>query len=222
MNGVLHVVEDVEAALAAAAAAASATAGATAGGGTTGGHDGHAQHAATATAAAAPGAGATRGFVRAWTLDDFSGSLRLGRASAQRGRAVMDQASCLKCHAIDGAGGQTGPDLREVVPRYGHRRLLQQVLDPSRHIADGYAAEQFFLTGGDVVSGRVKAEDAEAVWVQDDPYKDEPRRVEKARVEERRVSEVSVRPEGLLWTFGREEILDLLAYLETLRGAGGP
>ncbi|MBM3985637.1 MAG: c-type cytochrome, partial [Planctomycetes bacterium] len=138
------------------------------------------------------------------------------------GRVVMDQGSCLKCHAIDGAGGKTGPDFREVVPRHGHRRLLQQVLDPSRHIADGYAAEQFFLTGGDVVSGRVMGEDADAVWVQDDPYKDEPRRVEKARVEERRVSEVSVMPEGLLWTFERGEIADLLAYLETLRETPGP
>ncbi len=218
MNGTLHVVDDLEAALAAAAAAG---AGAEAGGAGTDGHGAHAGHgvADVGTGAQVAGAGAgTRAFVKAWTLDDFGGPLRPGRASPERGRSVLGLASCLKCHAIDGVGGKTGPDLREVVPRYGIRRLLQQVLEPSRHIAEGYAAELFFLRGGGVVSGRVVQEDDIAVWVLDDPYKDQPRRVEKAQVEERRVSEVSVMPEGLLWTFGREEIADLVAYMETLRG----
>ena len=117
-------------------------------------------------------------------------------------------------------GGRTGPDLREVAGRYARDELLTQVLEPSALLAEGYAAEMFFLANGSVIAGRILAEDDATVSVQDDPYRDTPRVLRHDEIGERRVSEISVMPEGLLSTFTREEILDLIAYVESLRPDG--
>ncbi len=158
-----------------------------------------------------------RPFVRHWTPEDFSTLPEVAAADTPRGRDVLDAAGCLKCHAVDGAGGRTGPELREVAARWDSRGLIEQILQPSRTIAEGYGAELFFLRGGDVIAGRVLGEDAEGVDVLDDPYRDAPRRVPRAAIEERRPSEVSIMPEGLLATFSREEIVSLVGYLASLR-----
>jgi putative heme-binding domain-containing protein len=178
--------------------------------------------AAALAQAAAPPAAPTRAFVRSWTTDDFRAGLD-APADATRGREVLTAASCLKCHAIDGEGGRTGPDLRTVAVGRDRAALLQQVLQPSALIAKGYEAQLFFLRDGGVVSGRVLSEDAAGVDVLDDPYSGKTRHVALADVSERRASEVSVMPEGLLSTFQKQDVLDLLAFLESLQPAGaGP
>ncbi len=168
-------------------------------------------------------AAATRSFVRQWTLDDFPGAQPLpggsDEAAAQRGHEVLRAASCSLCHAVDGVGGRTGPELREVAARYDGRELLTHVLEPSRLIAEDYRAELFFTRDGDVLAGRVLAEDATHVTLLDNPYAEDAIRLALDEVEFRRPADVSVMPEGLLSTFERDEILDLLAYLQTL-GSG--
>jgi putative heme-binding domain-containing protein len=168
--------------------------------------------------AAAPVAPA-RAFVRHWTIEDFAAGVPEPAGDPARGKAVLDAAGCLKCHAVDGAGGRTGPELRDVAARWDRADLLEQILQPSRNIAEGYATELFFLRGGDVVAGRVLGEDVDGVDVLDDPYREAPRRVPRASIEERRPSEVSIMPEGLLATFTREEIVSLVGYLASLRPA---
>jgi putative heme-binding domain-containing protein len=161
---------------------------------------------------------AARAFVRQWTLDELAPRLaKLEQASSERGRAILEEASCLKCHQVGGQGGRTGPPLEEVVARYESRELLAQILDPSATILEGYRSEIFFLNDGGVLAGRVLEEDQRAAHVQTDPYRDETVAIAHEDVELRRVSEVSAMPEGLLTTFEAEEILDLLAWLESLR-----
>jgi putative heme-binding domain-containing protein len=171
-----------------------------------------------ASPASAPSTAATRAFVRHWRRADFPARLPDAEAgAAARGRAVLEAASCLRCHAVDGEGGRTGPGLREAAARHAQDALLTHLLDPSAEIAEGYGAELFFLADGGVLSGRVVAEDDDTVSVQDDPYREAPRVLRRGQIAERRVSQVSVMPEGLLSTFTREEILDLIAWLDAQR-----
>ncbi|MCP3919526.1 MAG: hypothetical protein GY711_28650, partial [bacterium] len=170
-------------------------------------------------AASAEPALPSRPFVRNWTTDDLRPHLRkvLG-ASAERGRVVLDDASCLTCHAIDSEGGVTGPDLTEVVERYGSvEELLDQIVDPSAQILEGYESEIFLTTDGHVVSGHIVRDEGDVLLVQDDPYRDDYLELPVDEIEERATSSVSLMPAGLLSTFEREEILDLLAFLESLR-----
>ncbi|HVS08539.1 MAG TPA: PVC-type heme-binding CxxCH protein [Planctomycetota bacterium] len=157
-------------------------------------------------------------FVRTWTLADLAPHLaELPSRSPARGRAILEAASCLSCHSVAGEGGSTGPELEDVTVRYSAKELLVHVLEPSASILEGYEAELFVLTSGRAVSGRVMAEEPGLLLVRDDPYRDDLLELPLADIEERRPATLSTMPEGLLSTFERDEILDLLAYLESLR-----
>ncbi len=175
---------------------------------------GHAEHAGGGEAAS------TRRFVDNWTRAEFPtdlDGLGFDDEAVLRGRAVLEEASCLLCHRVGAAGGLTGPELTEVVGRYDREGLLTQLLDPSAILAEGYAAELLFTRDGGVVAGRVRAEDEHEVSIQEDPYSETLTVVLVEDIDERRSSDVSVMPDGLLWTYHRAEVLDLLAYLDSLR-----
>ena len=165
------------------------------------------------------GAAPARPFVRSWTADEFHGALEaLDTADAERGRALVEEASCLRCHAVDGEGGITGPDLRDAVARLETpEALLAHLIDPSLEIREGYESELFFTTDGGVVAGRVMGEEPGLLLIQDDPYRDDVLELPLADIEERRPADLSLMPAGLLSTLQRDEILDLLAFLESLR-----
>jgi putative heme-binding domain-containing protein len=159
-----------------------------------------------------------RTFVRTWTLADLAPHLaELPSRSPTRGRAILEAASCLSCHRVAGEGGSTGPELENVAVRYSAKELLAHILEPSASILEGYEAELFVLTSGRAVSGRVMAEEPGLLLVRDDPYREDLLELPLADIEERRPATLSTMPEGLLSTFERDEILDLLAYMESLR-----
>lgn len=162
---------------------------------------------------------ARRSFVKAWTADDLRPALaRLPDADPVRGRAIAEEASCLICHSVGGEGGLTGPAYEDVVGRHVDAdALLTHVLEPSEEIAEGYQMEILFLNDGRVMAGFVVEEDRETVTINTDPYKPDPTVVARTDIQERRTSELSAMPEGLLWTWEQDEILDLLAWLESLR-----
>jgi len=156
--------------------------------------------------------------VREWNYGELEPELaHLDQHSAKAGRVVFETASCVRCHAVNGEGGHTGPDLAEVVARRPTEELLAQVLEPSLEIAPEFHNEMFFMLDGTIHAGRVVREEAETAWVQEDAYSEkEPVEVPLVDVEERIVSNVSTMPSGLLSTFQRDEILDLFAYLRSL------
>ena len=59
---------------------------------------------------------------------------------AVRGRKIFygDTASCYKCHAFAGSGGDVGPDLTAVRTKLGKEAVLDSILNPSAVIAVGY------------------------------------------------------------------------------------
>ncbi len=170
-------------------------------------------------------AAAQRSYVAFWSVDDFTDQLHgVDQQLPERGRSLFEVASCGLCHVVDNtpsaSGGQrpqTGPPLNEVVLRHDRAALLTHILDPSAEILEGYASETFVTTGGGVLSGRVLAEDANQVDVQVDPYKGTVRELPKSEIARRRPSQISTMPEGLLSTFEKDEVLALIAYLESLR-----
>jgi quinoprotein glucose dehydrogenase len=48
---------------------------------------------------------------------------------------------CKRCHAIDGEGGETGPDLSAMGARMGSTEILEALILPNAKITAGYAAE---------------------------------------------------------------------------------
>jgi hypothetical protein len=76
----------------------------------------------------------------------------------------------------------------------------------------------FLTDDGQVVAGLVMQDDADTIHVLPNPLKpEEVEIVHKSNIQEQRKSDVSTMPEGLLDTFEKDEILDLLAFVQ----AGG-
>ena len=57
-----------------------------------------------------------------------------------RGEAVYRRASlsCMKCHAIGGAGGKVGPDMGSIGGSAQIDYLVQSLLDPNAKVKEGY------------------------------------------------------------------------------------
>ena len=77
-------------------------------------------------------------------------------------------------------------------------------------------------TAGLVIIGRIVEETPEKVVLRTKPLEPETVTVKKSEIETRSLSKVSPMPAGLLNTFTKDEILDLLAYLESLGDATHP
>jgi len=160
----------------------------------------------------------TRRFVKEWKLADFDNMLvDRKRRDLGRGRRLFTEVSCAQCHRFGREGGLAGPDLTAVASRFDRYALLESMIEPSKVIADVYRTVTITMKSGAIVEGRVVAEDDKTLLVASNPVdpSDSRRRLAKADVASRKISALSAMPSGLLNTLEMDEILDLLAWLET-------
>lgn len=157
-----------------------------------------------------------RRFVKRWQLSDFTSELVASTDASQRnGKVVFQQAGCIKCHRIGQDGSQLGPDLTEVTNRHTGPKLLQQILSPSSEIHPKYQTWIVVTDEGKVHAGLLLQQNESQVTLLPNPLRpDDTVQIQRANIEEMEASKQSTMPDGLLMTFTRQEILDLLAYLQ--------
>ncbi len=152
-----------------------------------------------------------------WKFDEILSQLdKVDRGrNYEKGKQSYAAAQCLKCHRFGESGGGVGPDLTAVASRYGRREILEAVMEPSKVISEQYHNEVFNLSSGKQVVGRVVDETPETISVQPNPL--EPTRVtfKKSEIDERMASKVSPMPDKLVDVLTADEILDLIAYMES-------
>jgi putative heme-binding domain-containing protein len=117
---------------------------------------------------------------------------------------------------MSGEGAKIGPDLTKVSEKYKGEKLLRQILEPSTEINEQFRTWLIQTSDGDVVTGLVLKEDADALHVMTNLLKPaEVTVLPKSKVQAKKVAELSLMPTGMLVTLTKEEILDLVAYLES-------
>jgi putative heme-binding domain-containing protein len=160
-----------------------------------------------------------RAFVKEWTSAELLPLLNQvgkGRDFA-RGKAAYASAQCILCHRYGDEGGAAGPDLTNVSTRFKRQDLLESITEPSKVLSEQYQMTVFTMKDGSAIAGRISQESDEAVVVMTNPF--DPAitaTVFKPDLKSREFSKVSLMPPGLLNTFKDDEILDLLAYLESM------
>jgi putative membrane-bound dehydrogenase-like protein len=143
--------------------------------------------------------------------------------SAERGKQVWaasltGAAQCAKCHMVRGVGGQIGPDLSMIGKKGSAENLFDSILDPSKAIADQYLQHQVRTTADLTVTGLLVADTPQAITLRDANGKDTT--IPKAEVEgEVRKLKVSIMPEDIVAALTEDELIDLVAYLQTLQTA---
>ena len=155
--------------------------------------------------------------VKEWKAADLLGKLdRVSRGrSFDGGRLAFAAAQCAACHRVGNAGGVIGPDLTAVASRLNRRDLLDSILDPSRVIDDKFRNTIFGMKDGTSVTGIVEREEATKIMVRTSPQSAQTTALNRAEIVSREASAVSPMPPGLLNVLTENQILDLMAFLES-------
>ncbi|MGI8604179.1 MAG: c-type cytochrome [Verrucomicrobiales bacterium] len=155
---------------------------------------------------------------RPYTVDE---ALKLceGRMSGRdfaRGKNLFVATACLTCHRFAGEGGGLGPDLTGSANRYSLRDLLENIIDPSKAISDQYESTMIEKTDGSVLVGRILQQDGGKISVAMNPLvPGESVEVRATDVKERKPYPISMMPPALLNQLNEDEVLDLVAYIQS-------
>jgi putative heme-binding domain-containing protein len=167
-----------------------------------------------------PAAATPRKLVQQWKVDDLLDAVADSSHTPnfERGREVFAAAQCYKCHRMGVQGGILGPDLTGAGGRFNYRDLLVSMIEPNKVISDQYAATQFLTTDGKIVTGRIINMAGDQLRVMTNMLDPSSlTTIKRGDVEEALPAKNSMMPAGLLDTFTKQEIADLVAYLR----AGG-
>jgi putative heme-binding domain-containing protein len=132
--------------------------------------------------------------------------------SLDEGRAIFDKL-CAQCHKFGSIGKDVGPDLTTMTSRLKKKDIVESILWPSKTISDQFEMALIQTKTGDVISGMVQRENAQAVFMVTAQAPDKPIRVLKAQIAARKKSTVSMMPEGLVDDLGAGPVGSLIAFL---------
>jgi putative heme-binding domain-containing protein len=160
----------------------------------------------------------TRQAVKEWKTADILPLLdqvTRGR-NFEKGRQAFVDAQCLACHRFGNEGGGTGPDLTVVSTRFSRRDILESITEPSKVVSEQFQNTTVVLKNGDDVTGRLVDEQKDKLILVPNPLQPNNRvEVKKSDVKSRGFSKISPMPEGLINVLSQDDILDLLAFLES-------
>src|SRR5262249_11677684 len=138
--------------------------------------------------------------------------------NVERGRKLFFDAAktqCVKCHRVGDQGERIGPELTGVGSRCPRIHLIESILQPSRTVAPGFQTLGVTLKGGRVLAGVRVAETDDTLTLADNQGNKHVLR--KANIEDQQLQPVSVMPEGLEKPLSRDEFVDLIAFLASLK-----
>ena len=135
----------------------------------------------------------------------------IASADLNNGEALF-QKSCGACHQMYGKGGNLGPDLTGS-NRQNLDYILSNILDPNGDIQDDYKMVIITTRDGRTWVGNVSSENERQVTLkvvgQDQVI------INSSNIQSRETAPKSMMPEGLLQTMTDQEVIDLIAFLQT-------
>jgi quinoprotein glucose dehydrogenase len=137
--------------------------------------------------------------------------------SAEAGRRIFlgkAEVSCLRCHKVQGVGGEVGPDLSDIGRRQKRDYLLESLIAPNKQIAKGFETLVLTLNNGKSLTGVLKSEDADEIRLM--TPEGQLLLVRKDQVDARD-SGKSAMPEDVTKHLTRLEIRDLVEFLAGLK-----
>lgn len=144
------------------------------------------------------------------------------KGSLNRGRDLMiaslkNDVACMKCHTINGEGGQVGPDLSVIGSKASRENLLESILYPSRAVADQYVSWVVETKGGKSYTGLLIEDGPEQILLRDVNAKDH--RIARKDIDSRMKSPVSLMPDNLIQHMREEDLADIVEYLYSRKSA---
>jgi putative heme-binding domain-containing protein len=129
---------------------------------------------------------------------------------AARGKRVFGE-QCAKCHVLDGAGTEVGPDLGTIRGRPASV-LLTDILWPNRSIAAGYETYVVERVSGGIEQGVLAAQTPTAVVLRQEEGRE--RLIPRDDIKRMYGSTLSAMPADLDRTLQPQQLADLVAFLK--------
>jgi putative membrane-bound dehydrogenase-like protein len=136
----------------------------------------------------------------------------------RRGQHIFQspRVACTTCHAVGYVGGDLGPELSAVGKIRSKRDLLEAIVHPSASFVRSFEPVILTKNDGSALSGIIKNESKEEILLAVGPgaYLT----VARNDVKEIGPSPVSLMPPGMNFVLDKQELADLLAYLQSRKG----
>ncbi len=143
----------------------------------------------------------------------------IAKGDAARGERIFRRKdlNCMKCHSINRAGGQVGPELSAVGGSSPIDYVVNSVLNPNLAVKEQYVTRIFALSTGKVLTGVVIDRDDVRVNMRD--ANGNIVKIPTADIEEE-IAGKSLMPQGLTKFLTRDELLDLTKFISELGKPG--
>lgn len=149
-----------------------------------------------------------------YTADSYQETMYGG--SWWAGRNVFNNnptAQCVRCHAVDGTGGEVGPALDNIANILSRKQILESLIEPSARLAPGYGSVTITLTDGQKVQGVLIEERKNDLLLRTSEA--EPMEIPLRRIAKRENSMSAMPAMGRM--ISRRELRDLMEYLGSLK-----
>jgi putative membrane-bound dehydrogenase-like protein len=130
------------------------------------------------------------------------------------GEQLFTRQTCIACHTVSEDQPQKGPYLGNIAQTYKRPELAQNIIDPNKTIAQGFASEVFTLKDGNMQMGFITLEGADSVKVRNITAQEFTYATKD--IAKREKLPISMMPPGLVNTLTVHEFASLLDYLESL------
>ncbi|NBT14526.1 MAG: dehydrogenase, partial [Planctomycetia bacterium] len=138
------------------------------------------------------------------------------KGNAANGRALFAGAgTCAKCHVVNGEGKSVGPNLSGVGAKLSREALYESVLAPSAAISHSYETHTAIMEDGRSVTGLLVSQSPEQVVIRGADSLDVT--LPAGQLEQLLKQPVSLMPADLATTLSADELVDVVAWMETLR-----
>jgi putative heme-binding domain-containing protein len=132
---------------------------------------------------------------------------------AARGKTAFTK-HCSKCHRVEGAGHEIGPNLAAMQNR-GPEAILTNVIDPNREVNPQFVTYVLITQDGRSLSGMIASETATSITLRrEENAQDTVLRID---IDELRSTGQSLMPEGMEKEIDIATMADLIAYLQSLK-----
>jgi putative heme-binding domain-containing protein len=140
------------------------------------------------------------------------------RGNVASGKVAFEtKGTCATCHLVHGQGKEVGPNLSEIGSKLSREALFESILFPSAGISHNYESSIIALGDGDVLTGIITSETADAITVKLADAMT--RTLKKSGIVERKRSNVSLMPADVHKDMSAQDLADVVEFLTTLRAA---
>ena len=145
-----------------------------------------------------------------WKIAESGGSLENGRELFM----TRNDVQCLRCHKLNGTGGEAGPDLTGIGAKQPREYLLESIVLPSAKIAPGFETIQVDTKDDRNFAGIIRREDEKELVLFS--AEDGEIKVKKSDIVFRKTG-LSGMPAGFHLMLGKRSVRDIVEFLASQR-----